>query len=131
MDEDDPVDVDLNLDDIKAPELPGVDSDIYSGSVEEEERDYEKEHQKISVREHEQQVTDRGKYTLRLFKLMISWIIIVLIIVISTGLEFPLLPRWVSFDLPDSVLLALIGGTTANVIGLFYVVAKHLFPGNH
>ncbi|MFN0131233.1 MAG: hypothetical protein ACKVW3_01675 [Phycisphaerales bacterium] len=39
------------------------------------------------------------------------------------------LMEWVvAFELPEAVLLALIGGTTANVIGLFLVVARHLFP---
>ena len=33
-----------------------------------------------------------------------------------------------AFHLSDAVLLALIGGTTANVIFLFVVVARHLFP---
>lgn len=33
-----------------------------------------------------------------------------------------------TFHLDDKVLIAAIGSTTANVIGLFYVVAKYLFP---
>jgi len=33
----------------------------------------------------------------------------------------------VAFDLPDPVILALIGSTTANVIGLFVIVVRYLF----
>ncbi len=41
----------------------------------------------------------------------------------------PLLWQWLAaFELPEPVVLALIGGTTANVIGLFLVVARYLFP---
>lgn len=37
--------------------------------------------------------------------------------------------EWVvAFELSDTVVLALIGGTTANVVGLFYIVARYLFP---
>lgn len=44
----------------------------------------------------------------------------------SSGWSFM---EWVvSFELSEPVLLALIGGTTANVIGLFLVVAGYLFP---
>jgi hypothetical protein len=32
------------------------------------------------------------------------------------------------FKLNDAVLLAVLGTTTVNVVGLFYVVAKYLFP---
>lgn len=73
---------------------------------------------------------------------MVGWMIIVLGTIILTGLKHPELrkdanglfiqSRWydwlVAFDLADGVLLALIGGTTANVIGLFLVVARYLFP---
>jgi len=39
------------------------------------------------------------------------------------------LTAWIiAFDLPEAVLLALIGSTTANVIGLFVIVARYLFP---
>lgn len=34
------------------------------------------------------------------------------------------------FALPDSVLMLLLGTTTANVIGLFIIVANYLFPKN-
>ena len=35
---------------------------------------------------------------------------------------------WGIFNLSNNVLLAAIGGTTINVIGLFLVVARYLFP---
>ena len=39
------------------------------------------------------------------------------------------LSAWISaFDLPEAVVLVLIGSTTANVFGLFVIVARYLFP---
>ena len=32
------------------------------------------------------------------------------------------------FDLAEAVVLALVGGTTASVIGIFLIVANYLFP---
>jgi hypothetical protein len=32
------------------------------------------------------------------------------------------------FKLSDSIVLAMIGSTTANVLGILYIVAKYLFP---
>jgi len=36
--------------------------------------------------------------------------------------------KW--FSLPQAVLLALIGGTSADVLGIFYIVTHYLFPQN-
>ena len=35
-----------------------------------------------------------------------------------------------TFQLKDSVIIALIGSTTANIIGVFVIVLKYLFPSN-
>lgn len=66
---------------------------------------------------------------------MVVWIVVALLILIASGIEQPSDHQarefwcWCgSFKLSDSVLIALIGGTTVNVIGLFLVVANYLFP---
>lgn len=41
----------------------------------------------------------------------------------------PLVAWVIAFELPENVVLALIGSTTANVIGIFLIVVKFLFPG--
>ena len=68
-----------------------------------------------------QDLEERKKYALRIFVLMCCWL----------GLLFALLfvAGWapLGFELSDSVLLALIGGTTANVLGIFVLVARYLF----
>lgn len=93
-------------------------------------------------RDKRTEVQNRSTYTNRLYWLMVGWMVVVLGIILLTGLKHPELRKdetgafvplhwydwFVAFDLPEGVLLALIGGTTANVIGLFLVVARYLFP---
>jgi len=38
--------------------------------------------------------------------------------------------RFIPFTLNEAVLLAMLGTTTANVVSIFIVVAKYLFPAN-
>jgi len=82
----------------------------------------------------------RRTYAGRIFALICWWLIAVLLIVTlhgflsksGTRLEVSLRNlHWKSaahFELPTSVLLALVGGTTATVLGLFVIVANYFFP---
>lgn len=79
-------------------------------------------HRELDHDDHSREVKDREKYTDRLFWLMVVWMSVVLAILVVTGVQDSF------FVLSDTVLVALIGGTTANVIGLFVIVARHLFP---
>jgi hypothetical protein len=60
----------------------------------------------------------------RIFLLLVAWLIAVFVVVVCQG--FGLL----GFHLSDSVLITLITTTTANILGLGYVVANYLFPKN-
>lgn len=84
---------------------------------------------------------ERQKYAKYLFKLVCAWLLGVYSIIILGGLsastiridvdDIPHLERidgLPKFELSDTVLLALIGGTTVNVLGLFIIVANYLFP---
>ncbi len=67
---------------------------------------------------------ERKKYALRIFILICAWIGLLFAVL---ALEAVGSPRgW--FHLDDAILLALIGGTTANVLGIFYIVTRYLFP---
>lgn len=92
-----------------------------------------------------QEVANRGRLTWCIFFLIVAWMVMVLLIVAAVGFRHPeqtldvtgtVIPTttadwFVAFHLSDSVLMTLIGGTTANVLGLFLVVAQHLFPRRH
>lgn len=123
------VDVDL----IRAPEHPDVSPASGDGpddlaEVEGEQLAGEKwreEHRRkkeaADLKGHERDIENRGKYTSRLYWLMVGWMGAVYAVIVLSGLT-----AW-GFKLSDAVLIALITGTTANVIGLFVIVARYLF----
>jgi hypothetical protein len=68
----------------------------------------------------------RSGYALKLFVLLCGWVTAILILLICQGAGSFFGTR--SFHLDDKVLIAAIGSTTVNVIGLFYVVVRYIFP---
>lgn len=99
----------------------------YHAEGEEIERELAWEHQREQLRAEriandgdESTNTLKQEYARRLFYLIMGWLIAVLLIVAATG------AGWLK--LTDKILLALIGSTTANLVGLLYIVVSHLFP---
>lgn len=66
----------------------------------------------------------RRRYGNVILCLTFLWITAVLVVVFMQGCSTN------GFTLSDSVLMLLLGTTTANVIGLFIIVANYLFPKN-
>lgn len=90
-------------------------------------------------------IQDRGErktYAGRIFYLICGWLILVGLVILLSGFSesAPVLKigingivlvdfQWgSSFKLSDPVLLAIVGSTTATVLGLFAIVANYLFP---
>lgn len=69
-------------------------------------------------------IESRKAYANKIFKLVVFWLIGVVAVILLSGFG-PF-----GFLLDDKVLLALIGGTTLNVLGIFTIVANFLFPKN-
>ena len=67
-------------------------------------------------------IAQRYKYAERIYRLVTKWLIALFLLILIDGFE------WV--DISDGVLIALVGGTTANVLGLFVLVLKYLFNPN-
>ncbi len=82
--------------------------------------EFEELHRIEDFRRKRQRRVQRRDYAERIFSLMVWWLL---------GIGGILLLQALSneFYLSENVLLALIGGTTANVLGIFYYVAKFLF----
>ncbi|MFL6373346.1 MAG: hypothetical protein ACJ73D_01645 [Pyrinomonadaceae bacterium] len=77
----------------------------------------------------------RTEYVPKLYRIIKYWIILVAIVVVvsCTSLPFfnnPACPSCISFRLSENVLIAFITSTTATVVGLFYLVAKWLYPAD-
>ncbi len=71
----------------------------------------------------EQDIEERKKYSQRIFVLCCIWVFVVFALLVAQGLS------WLThFSLSQPVLLAAIGSTTANIIAVFVIVARYLFP---
>jgi len=73
----------------------------------------------IQVKSQEQDRKQRGKFAKMIFWVVVGYLAVVLLIVILGGAK-------VLFT-TDTVLITLLGTTTANVISLLVIVAKYLF----
>lgn len=77
----------------------------------------------------------RQIYAKLIFALLVIWLFLVILTVWSSGATVTL-PKWWpeflptvrEFKLSDSVLIALVTTTTANIIGLLILVVRYLFP---
>ncbi len=65
----------------------------------------------------------RKEYANKIFYLIVVWLIVLLGVLLLQGFG----KTDDGFSLSDSVLLAFIGGTTVNVLGIFVIVAKYIF----
>lgn len=74
---------------------------------------------KAQIRKFEDDNTGRREFSRSIFTVTVIWMFLVLMIIIQCANR-----KW---HLSDSVLIALITTTTANVIGVFIIVANYLF----
>ena len=82
-----------------------------------------------SLRQKQRETEDlhdlRVDYTGNIFKLVCVWLACVIVCVTLSGFKL------LGFSLSDAVLVAFITSTTINVVGLFIVVAKWMYPAVH
>jgi hypothetical protein len=102
-------------------------SDVPDPETRQEEEDLDKEHTRAILRGLKQDIDERKKYARCFFVLACFWLAAITVLLVLQGFGsfwFGLMP----FKLSESVLLAVIGSTTVNVLGILYVVANYLFP---
>jgi hypothetical protein len=92
-----------------------------------ERQSLENEKLKEEVRGLQQDTAERKKYAQLFFGLSVVWIAIITLILLLEGFGSFWFGRML-FKLSDPVMLAVIGSTTVNVLGILYVVANYLFP---
>lgn len=87
------------------------------------EEGYEQSLQRLKLRSFAQDIGARRSYAQKIFILIVSWLwgILILLILQGFGSEHHI------FKLSDSVMLAIVGGTTINILGLFVIVVNYLF----
>lgn len=82
---------------------------------------YERKMKALEIRNKAQDIAMRKRYADHIFSLVSIYMFAVFLILILSGSPS-------SFSMSDTVLVTLLGTTTANVIGVLVIVAKYLFP---
>lgn len=103
-------------------ELENVSNDSPSDVL--DKRGLNVEEQRVRIKGISQNIEERKKYACYLFWLMVVYLVLTFGLLYIDGF------RLLDFYLSDSVLIALITTTTANVIALFVLVVKYLFPSH-
>ena len=81
--------------------------------------DIELELKKEELESIRQDRRQRGKFSVSIFIFMGSYLLLVLVVLVLSGVKV--------LSISDAVLISLLSSTTADVIGIFIIVAKYLF----
>ena len=129
-----------DLTDIDVSALSPQDLSLARKEVLDFEVEHERQKKRVELKGLRQDIKARKRYARNIFTLIVCWLIAIFLILLFQGfsgakdgyLSFAFdnlhVQASLSFKLSDSVLIALIGGTTANVLGLFIFVVQYLFP---
>jgi hypothetical protein len=90
-----------------------------------EKIDLEYAHKLAELEDYKQDIESRRAYAKNIFTFMCCWIAGIYLLLVFQGFSY------IGFHLSDSVLLAAIGSTTANVIGIFIMVTRYFFSKKH
>ena len=91
--------------------------------TEEWEKDsHEWKRNQLEVEGLELDLKQRKQYAVALFIMLVFWLVSMLIVVFFQGFKTS------GFALTDTVLVALLSTSTVNVIGIYMVVARYIFP---
>jgi len=110
----------------KIDELAKAERREYSQQAQEEKlRSFRLANEQLDLENQQlkQDNDNRKLYAKRLYSLLCFWLGGLFLVLFLQGFSRE---RW--FSLTENVLLAVIGGTTLNVLGLFTIVVRYLFP---
>ncbi len=88
-----------------------------------EEHAYDKEKKRIELDSLRQDIQERKKYANKIYKLIVCWLLAIFLLILVNGFFSAL--EW--FSLSNTVMTTIVGGTTVNILGIFYIVANYLF----
>jgi len=100
------------------PEEPDVRADLEKESIEVDEK-------RAELQSFIQDTGERKRHAKNIFILTCLWVTGIYALLLLQG--FGGLYRW-AFHLSDSIMLAAIGSTTANIVGVFLIVTRYFFP---
>jgi|SRR5271157_1586813 len=109
--------------DLSVVTAPPLIDDVADKQLAEEEfGSYDKERKRAELEGFIDDLKARKRWGERVFWMLVGWLVSVLAAFVFQGFG------WFHFRVSDSVLIALISTTTANVLSLGYIVANYLFP---
>lgn len=85
---------------------------------------FDSKQKKWELKRYKQNYKLRREFAKYIRYIVFGWILFIGLILVWAGNKIG------DFYLSDSVLIALISGTSVNIIGLMWVVAKNLFPNS-
>lgn len=92
-------------------------------------RDLQRMEKEESLRGRTQDREQRKEFSKKIYRLTIGWLIVVGFILLLQGFSaYFWVARLKPFHLSDGVIIALITGTSINIIGLMAIVIHYLFP---
>lgn len=100
---------------------PESSTDVSTLSIELELKQAQLETAQLLNQELQDNILRRGNWGNRVFWLLLGWLFAVVAVLFLEGFHYH------GFHLENSVLIAFIGSTTADVVGLGYIVANYLF----
>lgn len=89
------------------------------------QEDQSRELGRLNLEGLSQDLQQRRKYAGGLFITLCAWLVAILLLLFLQGFKLG------GFHLTDGILVAALGTTTVNIIALFIVVAKYIFPNSH
>ena len=104
------------LTDIRLPPAISEDPDVLTKI---ELRAWEAEERWTELHGKIQDIQARKDYASKVYRLVIGWLIALYALILGVGFGL--------ITVANSVLIALITGTTVNIVGLFVIVARYLF----
>ena len=117
------------------PDPRGGDSDTLGITREhdlnEDSREKDEQLRNETLKDRQQDRAQRKEFAGKIYWLVAFWLGGVGVILLLSGWQHSAwFPYCRPFQLSDGVLMTLIGGTSASVIGLMVIVANYLFPKN-
>ncbi len=80
------------------------------------------------LKSREQDRKQRKGFADKIFFMLSIFLLFVCLILVFAGMKFLPIKPYPHFELSDNVLIALLTTASANVIGIFIVVVRYLFP---
>jgi len=120
----------LNLDDIQ-PLKDDLVLDYSSPMVlmEVEGRsEFSKKKQEIQIKSLKHRLESQIIYGPRIYWLVVIWLLFVGVVIVTEGSQLSISHYfgW-EFDLSDTVMVAILGTTTASIIGMFVIILRFIF----